>query len=634
MRLLYQLFIILDRYKAIIIIIMFSATLVSGFLIYVDIKHSIISALSNTVNLYIDGISEPKPSPYLEIASILGKLTLFVSVFIVSIKSWLASLARWISVREGDHILVIGLDSRSRFFVDSEIKKGNKNIVVVENDEYNPYIEIYRARAISVIQKEIESVIDHIGIDSARYIFVSTGDSEENISTALKIMDKAEKNLSKKLIVHIEDRTLRSLYNDESLLGNNQLDVRPFSYHKESARMLFQEHSIDGEGMDIIDSDRAFEIAVVGDSNLAIEVIVEAIKMSHLPNENRLIINCIDRDIKAFEERIKYEIPYIEEVKHIKLNYISLDYRSIDFYKHVLWTEDALKHIVLCYDQSITNINVSTKLKRVTYNGVIDNTIRKIHIATYDHIEISREIKKYSKENDDMFIFAAANLVCATDNLIDTDMEQLAKMIEYSYNSTLYDRSSLLKSKKRWEGVWEQGVTINDKRSSIAQAKHINMKLKFLGLKRIKSDKSIEELVRQNREKFDTVLQKDREYMGLGEDQIRLLSEELERMYKGVSYTTPYFPKEYNTMFEKILRAEHNRWIAMLVMMDNQYSKLAKGMDKKDRKIKKIHHLMKTFEEFTEDEKPLILYDIYSLLYIPEYLACLGEEIVELKYQQ
>jgi len=92
-----------------------------------------------------------------------------------------------------------------------------------------------------------------------------------------------------------------------------------------------------------------------------------------------------------------------------------------------------------------------------------------------------------------------------------------------------------------------------------------------------------------------------------------------------------YFPKEYDTLFEKLLRAEHNRWIAMLVMMDNHYNPKAKDMEKEERKIKKVHHLMKPFEEFSDDEKPLVFYDIYPLLYIPEYLASLKYELKEYK---
>jgi hypothetical protein len=50
----------------------------------------------------------------------------------------------------------------------------------------------------------------------------------------------------------------------------------------------------------------------------------------------------------------------------------------------------------------------------------------------------------------------------------------------------------------------------------------------------------------------------------------------------------------------------------MLVMMDNRYDKDAKKMDNKTRKIKKINHLIRPFEKVEEDEKILILHDIYS----------------------
>ena len=631
----YKKIIFLDKHKAIIVVVMFLFSFISGFFIYHFIYGlSILQALSATVNIYIDTIAIPIGDRNdiiwgLEITSIVAKFTLFFAVIILFLKSQLVSVYHFFSVRKGGHILVIGLDSNSRFFIDSEIKRGNENIVVIENDEFNPYIDIYRDRAISVLHKEIDSVISDIGIDTARYIFVSTGDSQENISIALKIIKKAKPNPNKKLLIHIEDRTLRSLYNDESLLGSNKLNVQPFSYHKESATMLFQSHDIDGEGDEIINSNESFEIAVVGNSNLAIEVIVEAIKMSHLPNESQLIINCIDSNPRAFKQRVKYEMPYIKAVKHIKLNFIELDYQSMKFYYHKLWSRKNLKHIILCYKKSIININVSTKLKKFSYKSVIDNTIRKIHIATYDNIELSKELRRYSREKDDMFIFATANWVCSSENLMKREMEKIAKMIHYSYNLGTYDRDAIVKSKKIIERVWEDNVSINDKRASLAQAKHIKVKLKSLGINKIKSTKSISKLLEINQTLMDKILKDDRKSLNLEDKNLEILSQEFRKYHENKKYEVYYFPKKYNILFEKLLRAEHNRWIAMLAMMDNHYDKSAKGMDKKERKIKKIHYLMKPFEEFEEDEKIMIINDIFSILYIPVYLACLGYEMRE-----
>jgi len=452
------------------------------------------TALSNTVNLYIDAlpdkIGDREPTILLEIVSIFAKLTLYLPIAIWFFKSQLASTYhRFVAKDNNEHVLVIGLDSNSRFFIDNELKRGNQNLIIVENDEFNPYIEIYRDKAISVLHQEIEGVIDEIGIDSAKYIFVSTGDSEENISTALKIVEKAKESSNKKLLVHIENRTLRSLYNDQSLLDRSKLDIQPFSFHKEASRLLFQKHDIDGDGFDIIESDKPFEIAVIGDSNLSIEVIVEAIKIFHLPNENQLTINCIDPDIDAFRQRIEYEIPYIQEVKHLHINYIELDYESIEFYHHNLWHKENLKHIIIAHPKSVVNINISTKLKRLAYNGKLDKSIRKIHIATYEHIEISNEIKKYSDKSEGLFVFAEANIICNSESLIDTEIEKLGKMIHYSYDYNICDPSVIVHVQKVIDRVWEGNIKINDRRSSIAQAKHIKVKLKALRLQKVKSDK-------------------------------------------------------------------------------------------------------------------------------------------------
>ena len=638
MRMLYRGFIFLDTYRALIIATMFLMALVGGFALYCCYYDlSVVRALRYTVLLFIDAIPNPiiegeerEIIPLLEIASIVAKSTLFLTVFIWFFKSQLASIYQYLIVNEGKHVLVIGLDSNSRFFINSELEKGNNNIVVVENDEFNPYIDVYKNRAISVLTGEIESVMEKIGIDSAKYIFVSTGDSKENISTTLKIIEYAQENPNKKLLVHIEDRTLRSLYNDESLLGKNKLNIQPFSFHKESAKILFEKHDIDGDGIEIISSYRDFEIAVVGASNLAIEVIVEAIKMSHLPNQNRLIINCVDKDIKAFRQRIEYEIPYIEEVKHIKLNYIKLDPMDVSFYLHALWGKSTLKHIILSHPKSVTNVNIATKLKRLAYQNCMDNFSGKIHIATYSDVSISNEIRSYNRgKSNNIYIFASADVVCASENLIDTDIEKKAKLIHHSYHSTLYNPSSLVSSCNIMDDAWEsKDFSINDKRSSIAQAKHIKVKLKSLGLKMQKSETDIETLLESNQSVFNEKLQEDREHLHLNDKLIEQLSQELKKCYEKKTYSSLFFPQRYGTLFEKILRAEHNRWIAMLIMMDNHYDPKAKEMEKKERKIRKIHHLLKPFDEFEEDEKVYIVNDIFSLLYIPQYLACVGYEIV------
>jgi len=632
--------IVLNNYRAIIIAGIFLISFSWGLYLYLGIcGENWIRAIRYTVLLYIDAIplnDEDDISSSLELASILAKSSLFFAVIIWFIKSKLASFNRFCMAWMGGHTLVIGLDRNSRFFIDSELKKGERSILVVENDEFNPYIEIYRNLAIPVLSAEIEQVMEKIGIHSAQYIFVSTGDSRENIATTLKILEYAKFESDRKLLVHIEDRTLRSLYNDESLLGRKKLNIQPFSFHKESARMLFEEHDIDGEGIELINSSEDLEIVVVGESNLAIEVIVEAIKMSHFPNQNRLVIHCIAQDIEAFQQRVEYEIPYIDAVDHLEINYISLDYNSRKFYEESIWHQSTLKHIILTAPKSVSNINIATKLKRLTYGNRLENLGLKIHIATYSDVALAKEIRQYheSKRNR-MYVFASADRVCASENLMDTPLEKFAKLIDYGHGLKVYQPHALEAFCDVMKKAWRGDISINDKRSSLAQAKHIKVKLKSLGLEmRGGSAYTLLERINRNQAIFQAKLHADRAYLKLDDATIEQLRQALNKYYAKEHYQTLFFPQEYHTRLEKLLRAEHNRWIAMLIMMDNHYDPEAKMMPPDERKITKVHHLLKPFEAFEEDEKVFIVNDLLSVLYIPHYLACVGYDIVPLNSEE
>lgn len=631
MKSLYKSVIQLHRYRGVIITMMIAIVLFWGMYLFThDPKEKIefITALNYTLNLFIDPVPGQYDNLHLEIVSIIAKATIFFTVISFFIQSLVERLYRRYVLWRGDHILVIGLDKSSRFLINSELDKGNDNIVIIESDPNHHHTQRYKNMALSVIISEIDNVLTHINIDQARYIFISTGDDKKNIYAALKIIETAKQNRTKKLLVHIENRTLRSLYNDHSLLdgrslnrdyGNKEhekrLDMRPFSYHKESARLLFQTHDIDGENLDIIHSTKAFEIAVIGNSTLAIEVIAEAIKVSHLPNKNHLTINCIDRDIQSFKQRVEYEFAYSKNLPHITFNYVELDHHDIGFYHHTMWKQEPLKQIIFCYDESVTNIQVATKLKRITYKEQLDNQKRKIHVATYSDVQLSKEL---SKLKNDILVFATADLVSTTENLVNTEIGKLAKLIHYSYSLPHLDKAAI-DSQEEVNRVWERDITINDRRSSIAQAIHINMKLKALGLKRRKSDRPIEKLIILNNLIFDKKVTHDLEQLQLTKEQLASLS-----------FDNPtFFPKDYTTCMERLLNAEHNRWIAMQIMMDNRYDPAAKDMPNEERKIKKIHHLMKPLQAFSEDEHRYIIYDLYSIFYIPEYMASIGYEIVE-----
>lgn len=84
-----------------------------------------------------------------------------------------------------------------------------------------------------------------------------------------------------------------------------------------------------------------------------------------------------------------------------------------------------------------------------------------------------------------------------------------------------------------------------------------------------------------------------------------------------------YFPRDYDTLFEKLIRCEHNRWNAFHYLNGWKYA------PQKDKKSKR-HSCLKPLEEFVEPDLQItVLYDIYSILYIPNYLANIGYQLID-----
>ena len=181
-------------------------------------------------------------------------------------------------------------------------------------------------------------------------------------------------------------------------------------------------------------------------------------------------------------------------------------------------------------------------------------------------------------------------------------------------NSLLSDAS-----KKSWNEA-----SIYNKRSSIGQAIHIETKLKILGLQSRKTTDT-KDLTRRNRKIFNERLKPILYDLNLWCKDFLKLEEEYEN--RETITKNSYFPKEYDNVFEQLLNMEHNRWTAVLILMDNVHDKDAKD---KNRQKLKVHHLLKPFKEFeTAYEKSHVVNDINALLNIPLYLAKVNYEIIK-----
>jgi len=579
---------------------------------------------------------------YIYLVAIGAKVTLFLTIILFYFRKFLSIIYRKLVIWRGEHTIVVGLGRNSRFFIDSmlETKALKHHLIAFETDKNSPSLAKYKNERVSIVVGEVEGMMKSLNLSKCKNVFISTGSDKQNIYYALefiRLLPEENKHFNK-LVLHIENRTLRNLYADGNILSSKNIDIRIFSYYKESARLLFQNYPLEGNDKrgskkDIIENGEDFSINVVGNSELVVSVVMEACRLAHYPKQNRLTINCIDRDIDSLEEKINYAFPEIKELKslNIYIKYIKLDKDSLTFYQDGIWKIKNLKHIILCEDEIADNISMSTRLREITYLRYEREA--QINIASMNHTKIASKVNKMGK-GENIYSFARADEICSVENLLENYLDRIGQMISHLYSTKHLREQGNLKVAHTVElnsilsdtskNTWIK-APIYHRRSSVGQALHIGIKLKILGLKTQKATNTTD-LTWRNRKIFNEKLKTSLYDLNLWcKDFLKLEEEYINR--ESIT-ANRYFPEKYNNVFEELLNIEHNRWMAVLILMDNIYDEDAKN---KNRQKLKVHHLLKPFNKFeTAYEKSHIVNDINALLNIPLYLAKVNYEIIDL----
>jgi hypothetical protein len=539
------------------------------------------------------------------------------------------------NISNKEHIGIFGLGQISRTFLDDE--KLNQDAIIIEKDM--TYAEEYRSKGFGVkIGDAFDSdfLNNTLNFETMKYALISFGNDKFNIEFAKKVIELYQSKKIKtaiKLMVHINDKNLSELFN-KSFIAPNMKDIKihikTFSYFEECARDLFDKYPIDGDTREYIESSKILQTIVLGDGELVKRVIYKIISLSHFPNENKHVINIISKDTIKLLDDIKTYIYYGEDngilkFPTIELNSLNLDYKRQDFYEHPIWNSENVENIIICYDDETINIQVASMLhERVFLSKTIDNEkVPKIIMGVFSELELSKAVCDNKQEYKNVYTFGNQSDVINKENLINEAIDGVAKLINNGYADE-YSLSYQQINQNKVEEKWFSSARFSDKLSSISQARHIDIKLKALGLQKIKADTSKlskAELFEQNKQTLHQALDNKR---SISDEEIIIASQEIVKMYNNQEYKVNYWPQSFDTtLFDKLVRMEHNRWNTHHYLQGWRYAT-------QKVKVKKEHDCLLPLEKFDKESiKITIIYDMYSFLYLPNYLAEINYCLIE-----
>jgi voltage-gated potassium channel Kch len=599
-----------------------------GFFGFILQGEHIFSAILKTISLF--SLSFPQLQPLDGIVSTFSTLSLFfsainafISIFLLTIILFFKDFLEQQHISKviyQEHTLLFGLGEINRNYLNT-LKHKSSQVLIVEQDSTNKYINEYREKGFAILIGDALSdfVQKKLNYDRCKNIIIALGTDRYNIEFAKYILLNYDAKSEVKIVVHIQNKNLEILFHTSFVEKNHQINIKTFSFYEEVAKKLFMQHSIDGDSFEYIQTNKPFKTILLGDGILLEKILFQIALVSHLPKENKHTIYIVNKDAKRLLHKLKKELYYhLDEgsFAHLEIVAKELDRDSLEFYQDSIWYDETLVNVIVGFNDERENLDLAVELyNRIYLQQAQDKTaMPKILFGVFNEMLLSKIINENKKEFLNFFTYGNTNTILEHKHLIDEEGDLLGKLVHYMYDGFLegdetnYNKYRLVHyktdevMKKKIDNAWYNNASYNDKLSSIAQTKLIDMKLKALQLKRIKSkETSIEKLLYKNREIFD---------------------EQLDEEFNGY-YS---FPKEFDsTIFKNLIRMEHNRWNDYHYLNGFQYSK-------NKNKQKKLHNCLLPLEKFdTKDIQDSIIYDIYSFMFIPNYLAECGYELQHYK---
>ncbi len=410
---------------------------------------------------------------------------------------------------------------------------------------------------------------------------------------------------------------------------NLHIEFKPFSFYDMMVREMFEEHTILGNYAPIARTSEAYHIAVIGDGILAERIIYHLYLLAALPNNNEVTIHCISDAPDKFIDKLSVNFDNLKSISNIKLKGVKLSMHNSECYTSEVWRLDVLTNVIICYDNEDTNLECATRLhrKNIFHNTQDKMTKTKILTALFHNMPLRNEFDK----NDELgyiYTFGDPKNLFDRKHLVEEDNEKIAKLIHYGYGDIYQPNKILNPTNKSIEKRWLDHSKFRDRESNRSQALHINTKLMAMGLK--KSACLIKEwdtpsLLQKNREVMSPFIEK----LSLNEESLSILSEQLPKLYdENQEIDRELVDRYYKALMDdksliaKLMVSEHERWMIFHYLEGWVYA------SKKDKPSKE-HNCLTSLDNFDDTERKLtVIYDLYSILYIPNYLANTGYRIV------
>lgn len=456
-----------------------------------------------------------------------------------------------------DHVIVSGLNDQSQYLIEDLLKNGKEVIILAEVK--NPQrLALIEQKGAMVREGDINSAkfLRSIAAHKAKYFVFLDPEDEKNISDAISVytylgdLRKARSRMRLRkqvLFTHVADdiklKELLDLHFFDELQSDMELnrscEIRIFSMHERTARVLFNEYAPDTFKAVHSDSPQ-LNVAIVGSGPLAISMILRLASLAHYINFQKLKVTLFHEG-ELIVKKLLQNLPGLEEFIDLVTIDDPLELFDIETFNAHHHQQPFQAVYLLCENDSLAS-NVLKKLIRAE----TEEALNVILCLRKPEGILNKWYKAEKVDNIKLIKFNITEETFTEEALISEELDRLAQVAHEVYLSSLKERIPTKNTHQDWPFL-----AVDAKNQNREQADHIYVKLRAMGCKAV--DKA-------------------------------LLSEDV------LNY------EEDTALVEKLAKMEHNRWWANKRLAGWRYGEKEEG-------AKRLHPDLVPYEELDEATK-------------------------------
>ena len=374
-----------------------------------------------------------------------------------------------------DHTIFLGLGKQGIQLL-KNLQNTNEKIVVVTREELAPTDKPDHIDTIFITANINDiKVLKKIQLEYAKHVMCMADDEKQNLSTGIFISDYSKLNLpNNKTKIYIQTsplliEQLQELDFDDKASGNHNIfehKVHFFNIYERAARLLIKKYSPDRFAEFPKDSEVQAHILIAGFDAMGQALLLQAGKMFHFANRDKLKATVIHNNIEEVERFIK-SYPGVVDV--IDLDFIEQnDINKRNIYEKTGNSE--IHMIFICVADDMVSVNVFNTLSLLIletnlvfcheHSGGFSERIDRKNIDHFSVYDETLNIDSIVKENiDKQAMIVHQSYMIKEDANVDEKINELKKLTHHEWNN----------------------LTERTKNANRNQADHINIKLRAAG---------------------------------------------------------------------------------------------------------------------------------------------------------